>query len=414
MIVMDCIRYNRMAVFYSLSSVPGFNEMVQSGVASPGFKYVTMEAESLSGLVSTYKVIRYCKEALNPHNIHTLGLFRSVVLNRDNQVIGFSPVKSLNVFEFKHKLDIDPQGETLMAEEIVDGTMINVFFDPCIQDWVIATKSKVGAKCVFFNPSKTFAEMFMEAVRHCELDIYELDKSCSYSFVLQHSDHRIVVSCDQPKLYLVAKYKFFKNYGSDLCVEYYKPVTNIDTNKVCIPTRINGQINDIIKYCDFDFLNDYRFMGFMIHDMDNGDRTKIRNPNYETVRRLRGNQPKLMYHYLCLRREGNVKDYLKYYPEHGKEFAVFRVKVHGFTNALYKHYVSCYILKECALGNYAREYRTHMFALHQKYVNELREKKEKVTTRVVKDYVNQLHPQLLMHSLNYATKHAGSVKEIDM
>ena len=35
------------------------------------------------------------------------------------------------------------------AEEFVEGTMINLFYDDTIDDWVICTKSKVGAKMYF-------------------------------------------------------------------------------------------------------------------------------------------------------------------------------------------------------------------------------------------------------------------------
>ena len=42
-----------------------------------------------------------------------------------------------------------------------------------------------------------------------------------------------------------------------------------------------------------------------------------------------------------------------------------------------------------------------MFKLHEKYLSELREKGFFVTNTVVIEYVNQLHPSLLMHCLNF-------------
>ena len=46
----------------------------------------------------------------------------------------------------------------------------------------------------------------------------------------------------------------------------------------------------------------------MIYNCD-GTRTKIRNNNYEVVRKLRGNQPKLQYNYLCLKQVIKLKNF---------------------------------------------------------------------------------------------------------
>ena len=145
----------------------------------------------------------------------------------------------------------------------------------------------------------------------------------------------------------------------------------------------------------------YDIVGVVIHNKITGERIKIRNPVYEQVRNLRGNQPKLQYQYLSLRREGKVKDFLKFYPENKSNFSEFRDQVHLFTNTLYSNYVSCYIKKEKPLMEFSQQYRTHMFNIHQIYMNELREKKLFINNTVVQKYVNELHPSLLMYCLNF-------------
>ena len=64
----------------------------------------------------------------------------------------------------------------------------------------------------------------------------------------------------------------------------------------------------------------YNIVGVMIYAPD-GTRTKLRNPNYEDIRKLRGNQAKLQYQYLTLRQNGKMKDFLIYYPEYKKIFS---------------------------------------------------------------------------------------------
>jgi hypothetical protein len=145
----------------------------------------------------------------------------------------------------------------------------------------------------------------------------------------------------------------------------------------------------------------YDIVGVMLHNISTGERAKIRNPVYEQVRNLRGNQPKLQYQYLSLRKEGKVGEFLKFYPENKKEFSAFRDQVHLFTETLFNNYVSCYIKKEKPLREYPEKYKTHMYNIHQKYINELKELKQFVTNTFVQKYVNELHPSLLMFCLNH-------------
>jgi hypothetical protein len=145
----------------------------------------------------------------------------------------------------------------------------------------------------------------------------------------------------------------------------------------------------------------YNILGFILYNKETGERCKIRNPVYEEVRKLRGNQPKLQYQYLSLRKEGKVSSFLKYYPENKKDFTMFREQLHNFTKYLYKNYVSCYIEKTKPLINYPEQFRTHMYHIHQIYLTTLKEKKQHVTNTVVINYVNNLHPNLLMYCLNY-------------
>ena len=145
----------------------------------------------------------------------------------------------------------------------------------------------------------------------------------------------------------------------------------------------------------------YDIMGVVIYNNLTGERMKIRNPVYEQVRCLRGNQPKLQYQYLSLRKEGKVADFLKFYPENKKEFTAFRDQIHLFTSTLFANYIACYVKKEKPLKEFADQYRTHMFNIHKIYMDDLREKKLFITNTTVITYVNNLHPSLLMYCLNF-------------
>jgi hypothetical protein len=390
---------------YILSDIKGFNEIVKCDVNNLEILKLN-KIESRTSNNSSYKVVRYDKNFLSCDLVPTYGLCRSVIINSKNMVVGFAPPKSISSEQFIQKYNENTPG--VVFEEFVEGTMINVFWDDSIGldgGWEIATRNTVGATSSFYKSkqSKTFRDMFLEASIENKLSFNLLDKKYSYSFVVQHPENRIVVPFKRPQLYLVAVYSI--NNDNDVITvdvhdsQQFKEF--FSTTSVKFPYYYNFHTySELIENCA-SMNTRYDCVGVVLHNKLTGERSKIRNPVYEQVRNLRGNQPKLQYQYLSLRKEGRVGEFLKFYPESKKEFSGFRDQVHLFTDTLFSNYVSCYIKKEKPLKEFSEQYRTHMFNLHQKFINELREKKHFVTNTVVQKYVNELHPSLLMYCLNF-------------
>jgi hypothetical protein len=393
-------------IVYNLSQTDDFNKLAFTDESSNSTMNLNKtECTTLNG--QKYKVIRYNKNTLCYDNIPTYGIYRSVIINSDSQIVSFSPPKSVNADAFIKKYDT--KTDSLVAEEFIEGTMINVFWDPKIGlsgAWEISTRNTVGAVSSFYKSSnaKTFRDMFLEAATNNNLDLVSLHKNFCYSFVLQHPENRIVVPFKSPQLYLISMYIIDNTNRDNLNVYSVDKSSFLElhTNTtIKIPTIYDWTTYaDLIdKYASMNTA--YDILGVVIHNNETGERTKIRNPVYEEVRQLRGNQPKLQYQYLSLRKEGKVSDFLKYYPENKKEFSTFRDQIHLFTNTLYSNYVSCYIKKEKPLLEFPEQYRTHMFNIHKQYLDELKDKKMYVTNTVVIKYVNNIHPSLLMFCLNY-------------
>ncbi len=398
----------------NLGSIKGFNELLYNeneNVSGSRSILKLIKSESYDNNKEKYSIIQYDKSILNNDLINTYGLCRSVIVNSDKYVVCFAPPKSIQADTF-FKL-YPEKSPDIIAEEFVEGTMINVFFDPKIGRWEIATKRNVGATNSFFrfnsgekyNNAKTFRTMFLEAAKKNNLVLEKLNQNYCYSFVLQHPENRIVVPFKESQLYLIAIYL----------------INNTDKNNI----RVHKGDMSVIKETDFagssiKFPQSYEFkdyneliekyasmntsydkLGFILYNKNTGERTKVRNPVYEEVRQLRGNQPKLQFHYLSLRKEGKVGEFLKYYPESKNELSIFRDQIHLFTKTLYENYVSCYIKKEKILKDFTPQFKGHMFILHQLYKNELREQKKFITLNIVIDYVNKLETSFLMYSLNY-------------
>ena len=390
---------------YILSDIKGFNEIVNCDVNNSEILKLN-KIESRTSNNSTYKVVRYDKNFLSIDLVPTYGLCRSVIINSKNKVVGFAPPKSISSEQFIQKYNENTPG--VVFEQFVEGTMINVFWDDSIGldgGWEIATRNTVGATSSFYKSkqSKTFRDMFLEAANENKMEFSILDKKYSYSFVVQHPENRIVVPFKKPQLYLVAVYSI-NNVDDVITVDAHDSQQFkefFSTTSVKFPNYYTFHTySDLIENCA-SMNTRYDVVGVVLHNKLTGERSKIRNPVYEQVRNLRGNQPKLQYQYLSLRKEGKVGEFLKFYPESKKEFSGFRDQVHLFTDTLFSNYVSCYIKKEKPLKEFSEQYRTHMFNIHQIFINELREKKHFVTNTVVQKYVNELHPSLLMYCLNF-------------
>ena len=354
-------------------------------------------------------VIKYNKTELCIGNEKTLGLFRSVITDGET-ILSFSPPKSINFDVFSQTNDFNE----CKFEEFVEGTMINLFWNPVNSDWCIATRSSIGAKCKYnVNSSKTFRQMFLDAmnVQGIEFDMFK-KKKC-YSFVLQHPENRIVLPIKQPGIILTNVFKF-ENVDDKQVIkvdsEEFSRVENVleeVTETVCTPLIIKfssegyEDVKDwqsLINFYSSDNL-DYRIQGIVAY---NGQyRTKFRSKNYERVKHLKGNSPKIQYQYLNLRQTNKVKEFLYYYPEYRKEFSKLRRQLHEWTNQLYQNYISCYIKKQKPLTEFPYNFKTHMFNLHKLYIDELKPESSYISKKVVVNYVNNLPPPKVMYSVNY-------------
>ena len=309
--------------------------------------------------------------------------------------------------------------------------MINVFYDVINETWEIATKSTVGGNILFFNDFKTynyfnitntndnnnsnkvnytFRSMFFEACNLNNFDLNTLDRKYTYTFILQHPFNRIVTPISMPTIYLIKIYEIINKIDEKKAIIKELNLQNFISSVPYI--FLNTGVKFINKYPisdNFDSVKNYYTskeipyycVGCMVYNED-GTRTKLRNNNYENVRKLRGNQPKLQYNYLCLKQENKIKEFLYYYPEHSFIFNKFKLKVFEYTNQLFMNYISCFIRKEKVLKEYDFQFKNHMYKLHEKYKTELKPNNKNIDKKFVIDYFNNLHPSQQMFVINYS------------
>ena len=392
---------------FDINNIPSSNNNTQDEIYNKKYNFNNVE----------YNILKYNKTILkeyennnNYDKFNSLSKFRSIIM-RNNKIICYSPSKSVSYEYFKNN---NTDLSQCWVEDFIDGTMINVFYDTINNCWEIATKSTVGGNICFFtnnydnvhNNGYTFRKMFFETCNYNNFDLNTLNTNFTYTFIMQHPFNRIVVPIYYPTLYLIKVYSY--NYENNINIVSEENLLNFVSSPPCIFLNtgvkfINkyhiSNYNDIENYYN-NINTNYQCLGCMIYNPD-GIRSKIRNNNYENVRKLRGNQPKLQYTYLSLKQNNRINEFLEYYPEYKSSFANYKNDMFNYTNNLFINYFNCYIKKEKPLKEYEYQYKNHMFKLHEIYKNTLKINNKKIDKKFVIDYFNNLHPAQQMFVINY-------------
>ena len=424
--------------------IPDYDNLLSKGEFK--IKNYKKKDELNEEIVHEYNIASYKKDMLDQdkkgpvicENFH-LGDARSIIFNENNELICYTPPKSVDYDHFVNGNNFLDQ--SVMVEEFIEGTMITLFYNPATSCWEIATKSFVGANNHFFksdgNPI-TFSKMFYEICENSGIDFEYFDKRLCYNFVFQHPDNRIVTVFQNESLYLISLFEIERNDNGWNVYEYnktnvYNHLSSINVH-FTIPIKMplcymkslpqqegyprtkyttqapgsNDNYEEQVSQYGYNGVCTYftnhvppNIMGVVLKNEITGERTKIRNPHFEYIRNLRGNQPKLEYHFLELRKNGKLQEFLQYYPEYSSKMYRYQQKIQKFTMALYNNYVSCYIKKEAPLYTFGNEYKTHMFNIHRDvFIKELAPKKQSMQRANVIDFVNNLPARLLMYCLN--------------
>ena len=342
--------------------------------------------------------------------------YRSVVyrmgLDGNPILLSVAPPSATNLqdFEQKHPLENKTKdtSQSIYGNEAIEGTMINLFFDPVAEKWEIATKSAIGGHYWFFrtnyfdgdNKQLTFREMFIEAMmhhstlEHCtatddedpDQDLLQkiplldkLSKDYCYSFVIQHPANHIVLNITSAAVYLVSVFHLGQHTNTNL-VEWISPldyetwpVFTSHCSTIQFPRAYATESYDCIweKYCSPVCLN--LSVGVMLHNVETGERTIMRNHNYVDLRFIRGNHPNMQYKYFELRNEPSIEmqTFLVNFPQYKNMFETFEEQFIEFVQQMHSAYISYYVRKRgvrIAKRLFPMMYRMHHeeFLVHRK------------------------------------------------
>ena len=369
-------------------------------------------------LNTSYLVLNYNKDVLC-YDDSSNSIYRSVIFSfPEKEVLCYSPPKSIKYDCFFEKY---PEiNESIIVNEMIEGVMVNLFYDNRIQQWQIATKKSIGGNYCHKQSGEletniTFIQMFLESIKcsstikpfmsrlNANTVIELFPKQYCYSFVLQHPENKIVLQIKEPILYLVGVYEFSENRVIEIPHNVYEEWSfflNI-SEIIHFPKRFHAtSYNDLIDvYCSK--YTNHLNPGIMLKNLLTGDRAKILNPVYKTRRKNIIINPNMHYQFLCLNRINKTDNFLKYYPSCKKIFKIFKKEYQEFILSIHRAYIMKYVEKTHV--DISNKYLIHIDRIYkQKYLPYINATtKIKIDKSVVVEYVEKMEPGELLYYLNY-------------
>ena len=339
-------------------------------------------------------IIRYVKAASGTSATDmshpNASYFRSVVWDiNTNKPVAISPFKTEPLESF-NSLSSE-QKTSCVVEDFWDGTMITLFYDTTVNNWLLASRSNVGASCRFYGP-ETFNTLFWDTFRFMGLTIQQFDPKLTYTWILQHPSNRIVVPVTVCALRLIQIMS-----GAD---EVAPPPHLINFLSRRLPLAGNAitlkSLDDLVTAN-----NNIFCQGFIIKDTLTGKRWRQRTPVYLSVHEMRGNTPRLDYKWLTLRASGDLNSYLHHYPEDKPAFNALWSRLKDETRDLYNTYCQVFKARSLPSKDAPKHMRKLLYDMQDHYLNHLRPAQLTMTWSACVQWVNSQDVPRQLFLANY-------------
>ena len=403
-----------------------FSKMATTFTLDTSEKTIVQLQTILTKIVTTvdtkqeYTILNYDTNMI-ANNDNVRGLHNAVILNPETRrIMGIGPSQSITFDKFKALFGTTLfNTNTVQISELVEGVFVQFFYDPRTEKWDISTRNSVGGHYTYYRTpakvAKTYREMLCEAVgvssleEWCALDMF--DKKYCYHCILQHPENHMVQTHEQPTLYMIGAFELnfndIENQIRFVPAKEYKPTfeVNQDNTRIRFPTVFPGKKGNVATYDSI--VNELvktttpsSFMGVVIQQESTGDRFIHINPNYETLQKLRGTHPNLMFHYLTLKKVNKIDNFLTHFPQYKEMFWKFHELYDTFVTKLHQCYVDYFILKQ--RDPIEKKLFYHIQQIHHTiYVPSLQEETKTIVRKpVVRQYLEELEPGHIFHLLS--------------
>ena len=355
---------------------------------------------------SAYALVRYVKGQSDFTKKHVKWC-RSVVVKKDTRLpVCVAPPKGGVV-------SAEQLSSVIIAEEFVDGTMINMFNDGDVN---LATRSRIGGDGKFYEGSLTFKQMFDDAYgNHSYPSILPIrdDRPAVFaSTVIQHPSNRIVKQITKPAYVIV--HQGWTDVDGTVHIEEKSEAFRSGLHECGIPNITSYALNSIRGAKSVESWvaqqaqeRGFGWQGVVLKD-GTGNRWRVRSQVYETVRRIRGNESTHEERFARLRKARMVEQYLAFYPEDRECMYELEGRIRNNTKQLSHFYGQVFRAKKMAYADLPWPYKHHVSVLHNIYKDTLRKDGKKITFDEVVMYVNSLNQE---DTYNMIKKHSLVAKK---
>jgi hypothetical protein len=363
-----------------------------------------------------YSVFNYDSDYICFDESSNITQYRSIIMNYPQRhLLSFSPPRGNSINTF-HK-QYSAQDDDIYVNEMIEGTLVHLFYDARISSWEIATKSAVGGyyqlseKNVGRNRKQlTVREMFLEALCYSSTTLFSqvtlfahFSKHYSYNFILQHPSNPIILHPAKPCLYLVAVYDITSKDRRAISIPapIFQHWDSFSSAPILFPKTFHVQSWDEItgKMGLFNRTS-FEYMGCIATHLGTGERCVMQNPVYDDIRKMRKVNPGLFYQFLCLHRTNSLDAYLQYYPRFRRKFQQFHSMCNEFIDLAHTHYLARYVWRNCNI--ISPKYAPYIDAIHREiYLPSLKIQKTIITRKVIRKYLFSLSPNEILYALQY-------------
>lgn len=357
---------------------------------------------------SPYALVRYVKDKSDFTKEH-VPWCRSVVVNKTTRrVMSVAPPKASVLTE-------SSLTEATVAEEFVDGTMINVFRKSDTDVVELATRSRLNANSRFYEGGPSFAEMLQDAMNgkplSSILDCIDPAYAEFTSVVLQHPKNRIVKRVETPT-FVILHQGWVDEDGTVILEEdpesFHTETGQIDM--IALPynlDKLRGSKSVDAWVAEQAQTRGFGWQGVVLKD-GKGHRWRVRSQVYETVRRIRGNESSVEERYARIRKERTMKQYLAFYPEDRELFYSLEGRLRANTRQLLHFYGDVFRGRKTLYHQLPWPYKHHVSVLHNQYKDTYKALKQPIDSKIVIDYVNGLE---LADLANMMKQHSYTLME---
>lgn len=345
-------------------------------------------------------IIRYEKGVSNMNLPHSRW-FRSVVWNTEtNRPVCISPPKAMTT-ELPVQTTQQAIESGLVCQELLDGFMINCFTLAGEKTLHICSRSKLNASGRFYS-SKSFRELFIEAhtgwimkegyslesliqedsQKWDQPDPEKKEIAYGYSFLVQHTEHRIVKPISENRAFLIHKtivyedgsVQFEENHSTFRSQDNLRsiPIGGADEKITYLQTWIQTTLEE----------QPWTFQGLVVKDKE-GNRWRFRSNAYSMVKSLRGNAPYLLDRFIPLYQRNVVPYYISYYPEDQNAMEFYTLFLNHMIQYLHGLYMDVHVQRTTPIQQIDRMYHPHLYALHGLYLS----RKKPITANDVYEYL---------------------------